>query len=168
MIMDYIVKTEKENEALSEIIKGWGYDFFVSRGKVHKALDLDGILAYDNKKIIGLGLYYIKNNECEIVLMETFDQNKGIGTKIINKIINIAKQNKCNRIWLITTNDNINAIKFYQKRGFCIVNIHINAIVESRKIINAIVESRKITPNIPLIGDFGIPVRDEIEFEIRF
>ena len=167
--MDYIVKTEKDNEDLSEIIKGWGYDFIVSRGKVHKILDLDGILAYDNKKIIGLGLYYIKNNECEIVLMESFIQNKGIGTKIIDKIINIAKQNKCNRIWLITTNDNINAIKFYQKRGFCIVNIHINAIVESRKIINAIVESRKITPNnIPLIGEYGIPIRDEIEFEIRF
>ena len=101
--------------------------------------------------------------------METFDQNKGIGTKIIEKIINIAKENKCKRIWLITTNDNINAIKFWQKRGFCIVNIHINAIVESRKIINAIVESRKITPNnIPLIGEYGIPIRDEIEFEIRF
>jgi ribosomal protein S18 acetylase RimI-like enzyme len=165
MIMDYIVKTEKENEALSEIIKGWGYDFFVSRGKVHKAQDLDGILAYDNKKIIGLGLYYIKNNECEIVLMETFDQNKGIGTKIIDKIINIAKQNKCNRIWLITTNDNINAIKFYQKRGFCIVNIHINAIVESRKII---LMHQQNSLNIPLIGEYGIPVRDEIEFEIRF
>ena len=156
--MDYIVKTEKEYEAVSEIIKGLGYEILISRGKCHKTLDLDGVLAYDNKKIIGLGLFYIKNNECEIVLMQTFNQNKGIGTKIIDKIIYIAQMNKCDRIWLITTNDNINAIKFYQKRGFYIVNIHINAVMESRKII----------PQIPLIGDHDIPVRDEIEFEIKF
>ena len=82
--MEFIEKTQKDNNAVLDIIKRWGsYDFLVSRGKIYRAEDLDGIIVYDNKKIIGLGLYYIKNNECEIVLMETFIQNKGIGTKII-------------------------------------------------------------------------------------
>jgi len=156
--MEYIVKTEKDNKAVSEIIKGWGSDIIVSRGKTYRTEDLDGILVYDdNNKIIGLGLYDIKNNNCEIVLLETFVQNKGIGTQIIERIKEIAKTKHCKKIRLITSNDNINAIKFYQKRGFCIANIYINAMEEARK----------IKPEIPYIGDYGIPIRDEIEFEIK-
>jgi GNAT superfamily N-acetyltransferase len=155
--MEYIEKTENENKAVSEIIRGWGSDILVSRGKIYRAEDLDGILVYDNKKIVGLGLYDIKNYSCEIVLLETFVQNKGIGTRIIERIKEIAKTKNCERIWLITSNDNIDAIKFYQKKGFRIVNIYINAMEESRK----------IKPEIPYIGNYEIPIRDEIEFELK-
>jgi len=102
-----------------------------------------------------LGLYKIKN-DCEIVLLETFVQNKGIGSKIIEKIKKIAKTRNCKRVWLITSNENINAIRFYQKRGFHISNIYLNAMEEARK----------IKPEIPKIAD-GIEIRDEIEFEIN-
>ena len=155
--MEYIQKTIKDNEAVSEIIKGWGSDILVSRGKTYKAEDLEGILAYKKNKIIGLGLYYIKNNECEIVLLETFIQKKGIGTQIIEKIKEIAKINNCKRLWLITSNDNIDAIKFYQRRGFNIANIYKNAMDKSRE----------LKPSIPLIGNYEIPIKDEIEFEIK-
>jgi len=94
--MEYITKTEKDENALSELIKqSWRSDIIVSRGKKYKIEDLEGILTYENKKIIGLGLYYIKNNECEIVLLEALIQKQGIGTKIIEKIKEIAKLNKC-------------------------------------------------------------------------
>jgi len=152
--MEYIAKTEKDNKAVLEIIKGWGSDFLVARGHCYRAEDLDGILASDNGKITGLCLYYIKNNECEIVLLETFIHNKGIGTQLIEKIKNIAKANNCIRIFLVTTNCNINAIRFYQRRGFHISNIYLNAMEEARK----------IKPEIPLEED-GIEIRDEIEFE---
>ena len=155
--MEYIEKTENENKAVSEIIKGWGSDILVSRGKIYRAEDLDGILVYDNGKIVGLGLYDVKNYECEIVLLETFVHNKGIGSQLIERIKEIAREKKCKRIWIITSNDNIDAIKFYQRKGFCISNIYINAIEESRK----------IKPEIPYIGNYGIPIRDEIELEIK-
>ena len=153
--MEFVEKTQKDNDAVSQIIKGWGSDILVSRGKARKAQDLDGILVYDNGKIIGLGLYHI-NDDCEIVLLETFIQNNGIGTRILEKIYEIAKIKKCKRIQLVTTNSNINAIKFYQKRGFNISNIYINAMEEARK----------IKPEIPEFADNGIKIRDEIEFEI--
>ena len=155
--MEFIQKTEKDNKAVLEIVKRWGSDVLISRGKPHKAHDLDGVLVYDDGKIIGLGLYYIKNKECELVLLETLSQGKGIGTEIIEKVIKIAKESKCNRIWLVTTNSNINAIKFYQKRGFNISNIYLNAMDEARK----------IKPEIPEIADNGIKIKDEIEFEIK-
>ena len=155
--MDFIQKTEKNNIIVSKIIKEWGSEIIVTRGKSYKAEDLDGILVYNKDKLIGIGLYYIKDSECEIVLLETFIQNKGIGTQIIEKIREITKKNNCSRLWLITTNDNIDAIKFYQRKGFLIKNIYINAIEESRR----------IKPQIPLIGNYGIPIKDEIEFEIK-
>ena len=153
--MEFFEKTEKDNIAISEIINRWGSNILVTRGKSYRAEDLDGILAYENGKIIGLGLYYIKDNNCEIVLLETFIQNKGIGTQIIEKIKKIAKTKNCKRIWLITTNCNINALRFYQKRGFHFSNIYINAMEESRR----------IKPEIPK-EENGIEIRDEIEFEI--
>jgi N-acetylglutamate synthase-like GNAT family acetyltransferase len=155
--MEYIEKTIKDSEAVSEIIKGWGSDILVSRGKTYKTEDLEGVLTYENGKIIGLGLYYIKDNECEIVLLETFIQNKGIGTQILNKIKENAKINRCKRIWLITSNDNIDAIKFYQRKGFNIGNFYKNAMDKSRE----------LKPSIPLIGNYEIPIKDEIEFEIN-
>jgi len=155
--MEYIEKTENENKAVSDIIKGWGSDILVSGGKIHRAEDLDGILVYHDNKIVGLGLYDIKNYDCEIVLLESFVHNKGIGSQLIERIKEIAKAKKCKRIWIITSNDNIDAIKFYQRKGFCISNIYINAIEESRK----------VKPEIPHTGNYGIPIRDEIEFEIK-
>jgi hypothetical protein len=51
----------------------------------------------------------------------------------------------------------LNALGFYQRRGFEIVTVYRGAINESRK--------RK--PSISLIGMNNIPLRDEIELEIN-
>jgi GNAT superfamily N-acetyltransferase len=153
--MVYIEKTQNDFKAVSDIIKRWGSDILVTRGIAYRANDLDGVLVYENSKIIGLGLYKIKN-DCEIILLETFIQNKGIGTRIIERIKEIAKTKFCKRIWLITSNENINAIKFYQKRGLHISNIYLNAMEEARK----------LKPEIPKFSN-RIEIRDEIEFEIK-
>jgi N-acetylglutamate synthase-like GNAT family acetyltransferase len=101
--MKFVEKTHSNNKAVLEIIKEWGSDIIVSRGNSYKAEDFDGILVYDKEIIVGLGLYTIKNNSCEIVLLETFIQNIGIGSKIIEKMKEIAKIKNCERIWLVTT-----------------------------------------------------------------
>lgn len=76
---------------------------------------------------------------------------------MINKVIELACRKRISRIRLITTNDNMEAIKFYQKRGFRIIKVYPGAINESRK----------IKPSIPLTGNNGIPVKDEIELEME-
>ncbi|MEA4826378.1 GNAT family N-acetyltransferase [Clostridium sp. JNZ J1-5] len=117
---------------------------------------LDGFVIYDKETIIGLITYTIKSNECEIMSLDSLKENQGIGTNLVNKIIEIASEKKCTKIKLITTNDNINAIRFYQKRGFDMVNIYRNALDTSRE----------LKPSIPLLGDFNIPLKHEIEFEM--
>jgi RimJ/RimL family protein N-acetyltransferase len=75
---------------------------------------------------------------------------------LIEAVKNTARAAKCKRLWLITTNDNLNALRFYQKRGFVLVAVHRNALEISRQ----------LKPEIPLFGADGIPLRDEIELEM--
>jgi ribosomal protein S18 acetylase RimI-like enzyme len=100
--------------------------------------------------------YNIDVNECEIVTMNSLEEGRGIGTALINTVKQTAIAAGCKRLWLITTNDNTAALHFYQRRGFVIAAVHPNAMEESRK----------LKPEIPLTGNDGIPIRDEIELEM--
>ncbi len=134
----------------------WGGLPLVIRGKKYFPDLLDGIVATDNDKIQGFLFYEISGRDCEIIVFEVFDKFRGLGTKMLEELKIIAKNRQCQRIYLMTTNDNLDALRFYQKRGFTICTIHIDSVKESRK----------LKPSIGLIGDYGIPVRDEIDLEL--
>ena len=137
--------------------KEWHSTKLVSRGKVYDANELPGFIAEQNKKPIGLVTYHIEKAECEIITLNSLREGLGVGSALIETVKNTAKDLKCHRLWLITTNDNLSAIEFYKKRGFTLAAVHKDAIAESRK----------LKPQIPLLGKNGIPIKDEIEFEIR-
>ncbi len=128
----------------------------VTRGKVHQAASLPGALATRGSKPCGVVTWHIDGPACEIVTLNALQRYSGIGTALLNAARSAALGAGCARLWLITTNDNINALRFYQKRGFQLIAAHCNAVACSRL----------LKPSIPLIGDFGIPIRDEIEFEM--
>jgi ribosomal protein S18 acetylase RimI-like enzyme len=133
----------------------WGSDFMVTKGQIHHYKDLDGYLAIDNGKIVGLLTFSNFNNEIEIISLDSFKENAGVGTALLNKITEFAKQNSIKRLWLITTNDNLNALRFYQKRNWSITAVHRDAVTHARK----------IKPTISLTGYYDIPLRHEIELE---
>ncbi|WP_455620171.1 GNAT family N-acetyltransferase [Eisenbergiella sp.] len=87
--------------------------------------------------------------------LDSLTEGKGIASSLIEKMIAAARQKHCKKAIVITTNDNINAIRFYQKRGFDMVKLYHNALDASRR----------LKPQIPLIGENGIPLQHEIEFE---
>jgi GNAT superfamily N-acetyltransferase len=154
-----ISEIEGDDEILvtNFITDSWGSSISVSKGKVHNTARLPGFICRKNDKIIGLITYNIENNECEIVTLDTRINNKGLGTKLLNKVLDRAKENNCKRVWLITTNDNSDAIRFYQKRGFEWVGFYKDAMRVSRE----------IKPEIPKFGNDKIPIKHEIEFEYR-
>lgn len=88
--------------------------------------------------------------------LDSLRLNVGAVTELIAAVRQTAVQAGCRRLWVITTNDNTAALRFYQKRGFCPAALHRDAVARSRQ----------IKPAIPLIGNDGIPIRDEIELEI--
>ena len=149
--------TETDHDFVLGIFRGWGADFVISRGRKVFAADLEGFIAEDEAgRKIGLLTYEIIGDQCEVVTLDAYTKFTGIGTELMKHAAEAARQKNCKRLWLITTNDNLNAIRFYQKRGMTIASIHVNAIAHSRT----------LKPSIPLTGDYGIPVRDEIEFEM--
>ena len=135
----------------------WGAMVMISRGKAHQVDRLPGFLAIQDRAPVGLITYRIDGDECEIVTLDSVRKGVGIGTALIETVNGAARAAGCTRLWLITTNDNLPALRFYQKRGFSLVAVHRNAIQESRK----------LKPSIAAIGMDGIPIRDEIELELR-
>lgn len=133
----------------------WGAEIVVAHGAIFRPSDLPGFLALDGNPI-GLITYRFDDSECEIVSLNSLVPKRGIGTALIEEVVRVAHESGCRRVWLITTNDNLNALGFYQKRGFAIAAVHRDAVNRSRK----------YKPEIPLIGENGIPIRDEIELEI--
>lgn len=157
--MNYEIKPviEIDKNWVLEIVRGWGADFVVTHGRKVYPAEIEGFYAVDNSgNRIGLVTFEIIGDQCEIVTLDTFRKFSGIGTALTEKVRQVATNRGCKRLWLITTNDNLDAIRFYQRRGFTIAAVHINALAESRK----------LKPSIPKIGQYGIPVRDEIELEM--
>ncbi len=135
----------------------WGGEEMVTRGNVYRPEQLEGFVIEDGDEWLGLLTHFIENGECEITSLDSLREGQGIGTKLLNAIVEEARKQNCKRVFLITTNDNLNALGFYQKRGFELVAVHRGAVNESRK----------IKPSIPLIGMNNIPLRDEIELELN-
>jgi ribosomal protein S18 acetylase RimI-like enzyme len=143
-------------ETVRELLSNdWCSDFMVTKGQIHHYDDLDGYLAIDNDKIVGVLTFRKFNNEVEIISLDSFKKNTGVGTTLLNKVTGFAKQNSIKRLWLITTNDNLNALRFYQKRNWSITALHKDAVTKARK----------IKPTISITGYYDIPLRHEIELE---
>jgi GNAT superfamily N-acetyltransferase len=138
------------------MLEHWGSNKVVSRGVVYYPQDLPGFVALYESEKVGLVTYNITGANCEIVTINSIHPSSGVGTALIEAVKDAAMKSGCKRLWLITTNDNLNALRFYQKRGFVLFALHRNALELSRT----------LKPGIPLIGKDGIPLRDEIELEL--
>jgi len=138
------------------LFKSWGSTKVVTRGKIYDACSLSGSAALLDGKEAGLLTYRIAGEELEVVTLDAILEKRGVGTGLIDAVKDLARKRGVKRIWLITTNDNIDALRFYQKRGFVLKAVYPNALELSRK----------LKPSIPAIGLYGIPLRDEIELEM--
>jgi GNAT superfamily N-acetyltransferase len=145
---------ERDSEWIVGLLtEEWGSTRIVTRGKVWEADKLPTLVALSGDDRVGLATYRIDGDSCEMVSLNSIRENIGVGTALIDEMKKISRNAGCRRLWLITTNDNLKAIGFYQRRGFELVAVHRNALDESRK----------LKPSIPLVGLDDIPLRDEIE-----
>ncbi len=148
----------EDQKWIGEFIRdAWGADLIVVHGDRYYPAELNAIIAEQSGFTVGLATYFLNSKSIEIVTLNSLKPGTGIGKRLIRALIKIAEKEKFERVWLITTNDNTRALAFYQKLGFHIVRIYPDAVLKSRA----------LKPEIPLIGEHGIPIRDEIELEIN-
>ena len=138
------------------IVERWGEPIVVGRGRVWKPAELPGFGAFEGGECIGLVTYEVDGDACEVVTMDALREGVGIGTALLEEVVETARAAGCSRVQLMTTNNNLRALAFYQKRGFRLVGLRPGAIDEERK----------LKPSMPTVDANGLPIRDEIHLEL--
>jgi GNAT superfamily N-acetyltransferase len=110
-----------------------------------------GLVAGDR---IGLLTYRWDGDSVELTAIAAQQRGRGTGTALVETLVGVVRTAGASRIWVTTTNDNVDALAFYQRRGFRLSGIRIGAVDEAR---------RTLKPAIPSIGEHGIELHDEIE-----
>ncbi|HWD28796.1 MAG TPA: GNAT family N-acetyltransferase [Rhizomicrobium sp.] len=155
-MMTIRLKTAADDARLMPLWTGhFGSSVVVSRGRVHDARDLDGFVAEEGGVLLGAATFAPGGSGMEIVTLDSVVEDRGAGAALLEAVTERAREAGMRRLWLVTTNDNIRAIRFYQKRGWDLCALHRDAVAQARK----------LKPKIPLLGNDGIPILHEIEFE---
>lgn len=149
---------DADRSAVAEFIEQkWHSQMVMSRGRSYFPHQHDGFIEWRDGKIVGLLTLHCEGDGMELLTLNSTLEGAGIGSALILMAIEKARQMNLGKVWLATTNDNLRAIGFYQRLGFRIVEVNVGAVDEARK----------IKPQIPEIGDRGIPIHDEIVLELR-
>ncbi|HML47840.1 MAG TPA: GNAT family N-acetyltransferase [Clostridia bacterium] len=141
----------------AHIVDEWAGPMIVTLGNSYDSSVLPGFAAMEGDRVLGAILYRIQDDACEIAVVYSLLENRGIGTALIRRVIETAKKAGCGRVWLVTTNDNVHALRFYQKFGFRIKDVHIGSMAITRR----------LKPGLPETGIDGIPLAHEVEFELE-
>lgn len=122
------------------------------RGELVDVLDASGFIAVDDRaNPLGVLTYASRADGVEVLYIEASSRHAGIGSALLAALFRLVGDRT---VWLVTTNDNVEALRFYQRRGFVIRAVRVGAVDDARATIK---------PQLPLVGKFGIPLRDEIE-----
>ena len=125
------------------------------RGELVDVLALPGFVAILRNVPAGIATYRLVGKECELAFMAAFVRRRGIGSELLHSVLDAARG--CTRLWVVTTNDNLGALAFYQRRGLRLSALRSGAVDEAR---------RTLKPQIGTVGESGIPIRDELELEL--
>lgn len=135
------------------ITRLWGApEVVVHRGAYYPAR-LPGYLAERDGRIAGLVTFEVRPPVLEIVTINALQRQEGVGTLLLDAVRSEAQRRDCLEVRLTTTNDNVDALRFYQRRGFRLTALRPGAVDLSRR--------RKAS--IPRAGEYGIPLHDEID-----
>lgn len=150
IIESQLIPIEQRNDFWSE---HWGSPEMVISTGVYSVDMLEGYAVLNEYgEIRGYITYVMHESRCEVISLDSLDENKGIGSALLRKVEDTARQANQRNIQVITTNDNLHALLFYQKRGYQIIRVYPDAVAKARA----------VKPSIPLVSDQGIPIRDEL------
>ena len=135
----------------------WGSVFAVAHGELMDCSRHPGFLARLDGERTGLLTYRIEGGACEVTSLASLREGRGVGRARLAAARDRAAAADCDRLWLITTNDNTRALRIYQQWGMDLVALRHHALRESRR----------LKPSIPELGSHGIPLAHELELELR-
>jgi ribosomal protein S18 acetylase RimI-like enzyme len=142
------------DEALRRL---WGSSTVARKGELVDAAALPGFVAIVDGEVAALLTYAVRDDGLEVVTLQSEREGRGAGRALMDAVRRHAHELGVRRIWLITTNDNLRALGFYQQWGMDLVTL----------VRGGVAASRAVKPTIPTVGQHRIPIRHELELELR-
>lgn len=125
-------------------------------GRIELPLDHPALVAERDGQLAGVLTYVVADGQCEILTLHAAERWQGVGSGLVATVERLASERGCRRLWVLTTNDNVDALRFYQRRGFRLAKLNAGAVDRARATLK---------PEIPTHGLHGIPIRDEVVLE---
>lgn len=146
---------DSDKEAVFQLLADrWAGPEMLLDGENIDASSLPGFVAYDGDELVGLVTLIKRDGEWEILTLDSLSRWGGTGTLLLDAVVDDARANGITRLIVRTSNDNLDAFRFYQRRGFRL-----------ERIVQGVIDAeREKKPEIPLRGDYGIEIRDEVLF----
>jgi N-acetylglutamate synthase-like GNAT family acetyltransferase len=133
-----------------------GSEVVARLGRLEDVVQAPKLIVEEHGTVVGVLSFLIEEDACEVLTLHAGRPGQGIGTALLQAVGTIARASGCSRLWLVTTNDNTDALRFYQRRGFRLLRVDAGAVDRSRATLK---------PSIPRLGDHGIPISDELLLE---
>jgi len=134
-----------------------GTRMIVRLGELLDPLELPGLVAEVGGSPIGLLTYRVQGDQMEAVTLHAQASGRGAGSALLEAAVEEAHRKGVRRLWLVTTNDNLHAIRFYLRRGMHVAGVHEGAVDRDRE----------LKPEMSRVNsENGIPMRDLVEFEL--
>jgi GNAT superfamily N-acetyltransferase len=135
----------------------WGSERLAVHDRIYDIKELSGFVAERDGVPAGMLTYLVRGDECEIMTFDSVTRFAGTGTALIERVRTEAINQGCTRLTVTTTNDNLDALRFYQRRGFRLTMVEAGAVDRQR---------RYLKPEIPVVGEYQIPIRDELHLRM--
>jgi ribosomal protein S18 acetylase RimI-like enzyme len=155
-VMHVRAREPADRDAVARFLARWHSARVARRGALETPLDHPALVAEEGGRLLGVLTYVVAGPRCEVLTLHADERGRGVGTALLAAVERTAAAAGCTTLWLITTNDNVEALRFYQRRGFRLARLHAGAVDDSRE---------RLKPELPRTGNHGIPIRDEIELE---
>src|SRR5690349_17086502 len=149
---------DEDKDWLATHLRDRWADVHVARfGELVDASERPALIAVLDEVAVGFVTLDVVGTDCEVLTIDAFVPWAGVGTALLHASEEFARANGCDRLWLVTTNDNLSALRFYQRRGLRLVEVRPGAVAEARR----------LKPTIPTVGQLGIEIHDELVLERR-
>jgi GNAT superfamily N-acetyltransferase len=155
--VEFEIRPVTDRAFLDELLRlRWSGGALMLRGKVVHPKDVEALAAYHEGRLAGVATWRLEGPVFYLVTLNNITEQRGVGVSLLDAIMKLGRQKGSALLRVIVTNDNLNALGFYQRRGFRLIALHPGAIDTIRALL----------PSIPTMGANHIPIRDEIELEI--
>lgn len=133
------------------------------RGELIDAFGDAGVIADWQGRMLGFACWTHDTADRTLVevtclVVASGQRHRGIGRALLDAAVAALAAEGARRVWLVTTNDNLVALRLYEQAGFRLTALRPGAVDEAR---------RTLKPSIGEIGDNGIPIHDELELELE-